>query len=93
MKIIFATLLMFVALSAHGQWIGGARPIQQDQSGTLTNDYPTHATPSASRSTSNCRAQQQRAEHDLKAAARQGDPRNYSLRLATLAPQYRVNCY
>ena len=91
MKTIITTMLMLAALPAHAQWIGAARPMQNDQVVT-SSSYSAQARSAPNRRTSNCVDRQRQAMQDLMAAARQGDPRNYSGRLAALAPLHRVNC-
>ncbi|CAM2180430.1 exported hypothetical protein [Paraburkholderia sacchari] len=85
---VLAAVLAFTTLSAHAQWVGGAHTVENSSWGQSTSDRPSQPAP-RSRS---CAELQRRAAHDLKNAAAQGDPRNYSFRLAALAPMYRVNC-
>jgi hypothetical protein len=91
MKTIIIVMLLLTTLPAQAQWTGGAQPVQNERPGYWTAS-PSQDRSSANRRMPDCAERQRQATQNLIAAASQGDSRNYSARIAALAPLYRVSC-
>ncbi|MDR6409749.1 UNVERIFIED_ORG: hypothetical protein ABIC62_002424 [Burkholderia sp. 1595] len=90
-NLLVLALMLAMCDATRAQWIGSAQPVQTEQAGARTT-YSAQDRLSANRRIPDCAERQRQAAQALMAAARQGDPRNYSMRFAALAPSYRVDC-